>query len=165
MNYVCTRCGQIHEGLPSAAFDRPAFAHDVPEDERSARVLLTEDLCVVDDEHFFIRGVIEIPIHDYPDSLVIGAWVSQKKENYEAYVQNASSADIGPFFGWLSNELSFGGEPTLLLKTMVHFRGESLRPQILLEPTDHPLARAQSDGITLSQAWDFLHPYIDRAAT
>ena len=161
MTFVCKRCGQTHEGLPGIAFDQPWYAHDVPRDQRSERVQLTDDLCIVDNEYYFIRGVILIPIRDYPEPLVIGAWVSQKKENYDTYVNNIDSADIGPFFGWLSNEFLFGGESAAHLKTMVHFQGSSERPHIQLEPTEHPLAMAQTNGLSLDEAVDFVHPYLD----
>jgi hypothetical protein len=58
----------------------------------------------------------------------------------------------------------FGGEPTLNLKTMVHFQGKGLRPKIELEPTDHPLAMAQQNGLSLDEAWAFLHERLDPLA-
>jgi hypothetical protein len=155
MNYVCTLCGQIHEGLPDVAFERPAY--NIPEDEREKRVHLSADFCVVDDEDYFIRGIIEIPIHGQDENFGIGAWVSQKQENYETYKEHFDTSEIGPFFGWLSNDFIFEGARTLHLKTMVHFQGQGLRPRIELEPTEHPLALAQRDGISLEQAWLFVH--------
>ena len=136
---------------------------EVPEDERAARVRLGSDLCVVDAEHYFIRGLIEIPVRGYPETLGIGVWVSQKRENFEAYEEHSSSAEIGPFFGWLSNAFDFGGESALNLKTMAHFRGDGRRPSIEVEPTDHPLAVAQREGISLDEAWAFVHGYLGPA--
>ena len=37
---------------------------------------------------------------------------------------------------------------TLNLKTRVHLRDDGVRPSIELEPTEHPLAIEQRDGIT-----------------
>ena len=165
MNYVCTCCGQTHEGMPDLAFDRPAYANDVPDNERGKRVQLNSDLCVVDDEYYFVRGVIEVPIHGQDEKLGIGAWVSQKFENFNVYSENFDTPEIGPFFGWLSNDFVFGGERTLSLKAMAHFRGQGLRPRIELEPTAHPLAIAQRDGITLDEAWSFVHETRGDAAT
>ena len=42
-----------------------------------------------------------------------------------------------------------------------HFRGDGLRPAIELEPTDHPLAVDQRDGISLDRAWEIVHRYLD----
>ncbi|MDX1429904.1 MAG: DUF2199 domain-containing protein, partial [Rhodothermales bacterium] len=115
----------------------------------------------VDGEYHFVRGVIEIPVRDHPDSLGIGVWVSQKRENFQTYVDQPESSSIGPFFGWLSNDVGFSDRSSLHLKTMAHFRGGSLRPRIELEATDHPLALAQRDGISLDDAWKFVHRWID----
>ena len=161
MSYICSCCGDTHEGLPDVGFDRPALAFDVPEAERGERVKLGSDHCVVDEEHHFVRGVIEIPVRDLPDSLGIGVWVSQKQENFQTYVDHPESPSIGPFFGWLSNDVGFRDRPSLHLKTMVHFRGGSLRPRIELEATDHPLSVAQREGISLDDAWKFVHRWID----
>ena len=163
MSYTCSCCGRTHEGLPDVAFDRPVYAHDVPEGERAERVHLTDDLCVLDGEDHFIRGVIEIPIPGHPETLGIGVWVSQKSENYRVYVEHFDSAEIGPFFGWLSNEIE-PYAPTLNLKTMAHFRAGGLRPSILLEPTEHPLAVDQREGISLDRAWEIVHAYLDPPA-
>ena len=107
---------------------------------------------MVDDEYYFIRGVIKIPIHDYEQDLGFGVWVSQKKENFETYLENYDTPDIGPFFGWLSNEFKFGGVSTLSLKTMAYFQGDGQRPLIELDESDHPLSVAQI-GITGSSLY------------
>ena len=161
MSYICSCCGELHEDLPNVAFDRPIYAHQMPEGEREERVCLNSDFCVIDEEDHFIRGLLEIPIHGQDAPLGIGVWVSQKRENFWTYREHFNSSNIGPFFGWLSNELRYEGESTLNLKTMAHFKGGSLRPNIVLEPTDHPLAIAQRDGITLDQAWAFVHAQND----
>lgn len=165
MTYVCSCCGKTHDGLPDLAFDRPAYVKDVPEQELEKRVDLGTDLCVIDDEHYFIRGVIEIPIQGHHEHFGIGVWVSQKKENFMTYKKNHDSDTIGPFFGWLSNEFMFRGVPTLSLKTMAHFRSGGERPRIVIEPTEHPLATAQGEGLTLDEAWTLVHAALDKSAT
>lgn len=160
MSYVCSCCGRTHDDLPDVGFDRPVYAHDIPQGERDDRVQLGSDLCVVDGEHYFIRGLIEIPVHDHAETFGIGVWVSQKRESFETYAEHPDTADIGPFFGWLSSAFEFGGESALNLKTMAHFRGGGLRPSIELEETGHPLAVAQRDGVSLDEAWAFVHGYL-----
>jgi hypothetical protein len=148
--------------LPDIGRDKPDYWWSVPEEERARRVvLLGSDACIIDDEDFFIRGVIEIPIHDYPERFGFGVWVSQKRENFYTYLDNFNSEEIGPFFGWLSTNINYFAESTLSLKTMAHFRGKKLRPRIELDATDHPLAIAQCEGITLDKAWEIVHFYQD----
>ena len=56
----------------------------------------------------------------------------------------------GPWFGWLCNRIA-GYSDTLLLKTQVHLRPYPARPFIELEPTEHPLAVEQREGIDLKR--------------
>src|SRR5262249_35887668 len=137
MRYQCSVCGEAHNDLPHVGFDRPAHYWDVPEGERDRRIKLTTDTCEIDDESFFVRGVIEIPVLEYPAGFGIGVWVSQKRENYHTYLENFDSDAIGPFFGWLCNNIRFYGKETLNLKTMAYYRGKDLRPAIAIEPSDH----------------------------
>lgn len=165
MKYTCAHCGQTHDALPDLAFDGPVYADQIPADERDLRVKRNADLCVIDGTVYFIRGLIEIPVHGQDETFGIGAWVSQKPEHFWTYQEQPASAEIGPFFGWLSNEIRGAGASTLGLKSMVHFRGGTLRPRIVLEPTDHPLAVAQRAGLSLEQAWAFLHACLDPSAS
>jgi hypothetical protein len=165
VTFICKCCGAEHDGLPDVSFDRPLYAAQVPENERASRLQLNSDLCIVDDEHYFIRGIVEIPVHDHSDYFGIGVWVSLKPENFKIYLENFDSPEIGPFFGWLSNDFEFEGERTLNLATMAHFRGDGLRPRIELDTTDHPMAVAQREGISLDQAWVIVHNASHGSAT
>jgi hypothetical protein len=160
MSYRCTTCGKVHDDLPDIGSDRPDHWWGVPEEERDKRIKLTSDTCVIDDRDYFIRGVIEIPIHDYPRGFGFGVWVSQKKENFMKYLDNWDSDAIGPFFGWLCTRIAYYGEDTRSLKSMAHFRAGGLRPRIELEATDHPLAIDQREGISLDKAWEIVHRYV-----
>jgi hypothetical protein len=158
MSFRCSVCGKSHEGLPNIGTDKPDHWWDVPEEERDQRIELTSDTCIIDNEEFFIRGVIEIHVHDHPEVFGFGVWVSQKRENFYKYLENFDSADIGPFFGWLCSRINYYAEDTRLLKTFAYFR-KDLRPSIVVEETDHPLAVDQRDGITLDKAWEIVHFY------
>lgn len=158
MKFRCATCNQIHDGLPDIGADKPDNWFGVPAKERRRRVRLTKDTCIIDDD-YFIRGVIEIPIFDYPEKFGFGVWVSQKKENFFIYRENPDTDAIGPFFGWLCTRIAYYEDDTSLLKTMAHFR-VGLRPSIELEPTDHPLAVDQRDGISLDKAWEIVHFYM-----
>ena len=160
MTYICSTCGGTHDDLPDIGGDKPYYLSTIPEAERAARAELTEDTCVIDGKDYFIRGVIHIPVHDYHCDFGFGVWVSQKKENFHAYLNDPTSDRIGPFFGWLSTEIDYYEVSTLSLKTMAHFRGGGERPTIEVEPTAHPLAVDQREGITLARAWEIVHYYM-----
>lgn len=157
MTYRCATCGEIHNGLPDMGFRWPDPYLAVPESERSRRVKATGDTCVIDDEEFFIRGVILLPIVGGADHLGLGVWVSQKRENYQTYLDNFDTSSIGPFFGWLSNRISYYERDTFALKTMARFQGNNQRPLIELEPSDHPLYLDYANGVSLDKAWSIVH--------
>ena len=160
MSFRCHTCDEVHDGLPHIGSEYPDPYFDVPDNEREGRVFVTSDLCSIDDDDFFIRGVIHVPVHGFGHDFGFGVWVSQKKENFQTYVDHFDSAEIGPFFGWLSTSLSCYPEDTFLLKTMAHFVGNDERPLIELDPTDHQLSIDQRNGISLQRAWELVHHYM-----
>jgi hypothetical protein len=161
ITYRCSICGELHEDIPDIGVDKPDYYFSVPDEERDQRIDLTPDTCIIDNEDFFIRGVIEIPILDHTQTFGFGVWVSQKRENFYTYLNNYDSSEIGPFFGWLCTRIAYYEEDTLSLKTMAYFQRGGQRPSIVLEPTDHPLSMDQGDGITLEKAWGIVHYYLD----
>jgi hypothetical protein len=149
--YRCSTCDQVHEGLPDLSFSAPYYFHQLTEVERAARATLTEDTCVIDDQDYFIRAVLEIPILDTEGKFGWGIWVSLSQEHFRRYLELGSGdlpAGEGPYFGWFSSRLPSYPE-TLNLKTHVHLQGHGNRPLIELEHTNHPLARHQHHGIAL----------------
>jgi len=149
--YECRSCGQVHEGPPiSYGVDAPALWYEIPEAERAARTELTSDLCVVDDQHFFILGNVEIPIIGSKEPFAWSVWVSLSLTNFQRTVKlwkKKGREKEPPYFGWLSTQLPCYPE-TLNLKTHVHTRPVGQRPFIELEPTAHPLAVEQREGIS-----------------
>jgi hypothetical protein len=114
---------------------------------------LSSDQCIIDPDRFFIRGSIEIPVVDGDGPFVWGVWVSLSETNFK----RASDRWLDPnrmeepaYFGWLCNSLP-GYPETLSLKTSVHTRAAGIRPFVELEPTEHPLAVEQRDGITMAR--------------
>ena len=160
--WTCSVCGEVHQSVPLewgfAAPDHWDAERAGPDD------FLNSDLCLVarpDGRHDrFVRGMIEIPITDgegdAEDSFGIGAWVSLSERDFNRYVEQPE-ADGGdqaePWFGWLSNNIPVYPE-TLNLKTNVYLRGERWRPSLRVQPTEHPLAHDQRDGITVERARD-----------
>jgi hypothetical protein len=139
--------------MPDLGFDAPVPYLSLSDEDRRTMATKSDDLCSIDDEDFFVRGVIELPILGKDDYLGIGVWVSLKKENFRQYVQLYDSKDpsgSGPYFGWLCNHIK-GYPDTLYLKTNVHLRPAPARPRIELETTDHPLAIHQRNGISMDE--------------
>jgi hypothetical protein len=152
--FYCHTCGAYHEELPrNFSADRPAQYWHVAEEERAARIDMTSDQCVIDEEHFFIRGNIEIPIVDGPGVLSWGVWVSLSEKNFlraSDLWETEGRETEPPYFGWLCTGVPCYPD-TMLLKTHVHTQPVGTRPLIELEQTDHPLAVEQREGITMAR--------------
>jgi hypothetical protein len=148
--FKCTSCGEWHEGMPTFGAHAPLYFYAIPVGEREMRCVLTSDTCVVDQELFFVRGCLEIPVDGATEPFIWGVWVSLSKANFDQFVsciEKPNRSHIGPFFGWLSAEMPLYPS-TENLKTRVHLRDNGVRPFIELEPTNHPLAIEQRVGIT-----------------
>ena len=152
--FACATCGQWHDELPMCfGPSAPDLWFGLPENERAERAELTSDQCVIDGKHFFVLGRIELPVIDGPGPFVWLAWVSLSEASFVRSCElwhTAGRESEPPYFGWLQNALPYS-PGTLSIKTHVHTRPVGERPEIELEPTDHPLAREQREGITLAR--------------
>lgn len=156
--FRCSDCGEMHKGSPSFGYDTPFLYSTVPEEERADRAHLTSDICSIDDDTFFIRGVIEIPIHDVEDPLLWGVWVSQSQESFERYVASfdGDQSDDGSF-GWLDvtmqgYDLTKDDEECETLGCDVSWQGFGARPLIVPQECDHILYRDCTNGISWDRA-------------
>jgi len=162
--FKCTSCDEWHEGMPTFGANAPLYFYGIPDEERGKRCVLDSDTCIVDQAHFFVRGCLEIPVHGETDAFSWGVWVSLSQAHFaefKAYYDSPKRSHIGPFFGWLSAELPLYPS-TENLKTRAHLRDDGIRPYIELEPTDHPLAVEQRNGISVDRVAEiyafFMHP-------
>ena len=156
--FRCECCGQIHSGSPSFAYQKPVGYFMVPEEERDDRVMLTEDLCSIDDETFYIRGLLELPIEGVEEPFSWGLWISQSRESFERYVETFDQDQSGDgSFGWLPVTMpgyidSNSDAEWESLACDVEWQGPGSRPIIVPHRSDHPLSRDHANGITWDRA-------------
>jgi hypothetical protein len=166
MGFECACCGKYHDELPmSYGSPAPAYWHQIEPAERENRCELTSDICVIDNEFYFIRGCIEIPVVDYDGPFIWDVWVSLSKENFKRTLdywdKEGRERELKPMFGWLSTSIPCYPQ-TLNLKTMVHTREVGIRPFIELEPTEHPLAVEQREGIYMARVREIAEELCSR---
>lgn len=150
--FTCSSCGAHHDELP-LAYSADAPAYWSPELAGTPGSELSSDQCVINGEHFFIRGIVAIPILDANETFEWGAWVSVSHSNAIDIIEKweqVGREHSNQYFGWLSTELP-SYPSTLNLKTNLHTRAVGQRPMIELEPTEHPLAVEQRTGITMAR--------------
>jgi hypothetical protein len=139
--------------MPSFGAHAPLSYYEVPTEEWEKRCHLGTDDCVIDEEFFFVRGCLEIPVIGEVEPFSWGVWVSLSQANYLEWVkcyESEKRSHIGPFFGWLNAWIKPYPD-TISLKTNVHLRDDGIRPFIELQSTDHPLAIEQRMGITVER--------------
>ena len=155
--FTCKTCGQFHEGIPLAwGPDAPASWEEVPVALRASRGRLTSDTCVLDDRFYFVRGCLDIPIRGASEVFRWLVWVSVTKPHLRQVAglwARLSGRRYPPIFGWLNSFLPYE-PPTLNLKSNLHWRGRGIRPFVELEPTSHPLAEEQREGIHWERAYE-----------
>ncbi|MEK5397930.1 DUF2199 domain-containing protein [Paenibacillus sp. FSL K6-2859] len=154
----CPHCNNELNELPLCyGIEAPQYFYTVPEEKRTE---LTDDFCVIDEQHFFIRGHIEIPIIDSREKFIWSVWASLSAENFlksNELLLVEGREEEEPYFGWLSTELSIYPLTTLSLKTRVHTQEVGAVPLIELEQTDHPLAVEQREGISIERVKEIAH--------
>jgi hypothetical protein len=147
-------CGHSDDGDFCFGPSEPDFLAAIPEEQRQGRVLADSDLCIVDDRHFFIRGMLELPILGTTKSFTWLVWVSLSEENLNRAAdlwETPGREREPPYFGWLNTRLP-GYPDTLEIKVHVHTLQVGRRPSIEVERNDHPLSQDQSRGITMARA-------------
>ncbi len=153
MKFKCACCDEVIEGIPTFGWSYPLHYLNVPQERRNKDVFLTEDLCVIEDKWFYIRGCLEIPVIGHEDPFVWGVWVSLSEQNffeYQELIGEEKRSQFGPYFGWLAAHIRMYPE-TENLKTLVHVRDKGVRPYLEVEQNGHPLACEQQNGVTLDR--------------
>lgn len=160
--FTCAKCGKRHEGSPSFGFARPYYWTAALDGDESGASSLSEDLCRIEDRDFFIRCILEVPIHGVEEPFLWGVWATQSAENFKLYEETFNDTPERETFGYFANRLPVYPE-TLSLRLYVRWRaGGKSRP--LLEPweCDHPLYRDWRDGISWDRAVEIataaMHP-------
>lgn len=146
-SYRCGSCRKLHRGLAFAfAVDAPLAWDQLAEADRGEDSVLDGELCVINNEHHFIRGLLEIPVTDADATFAWNVWSSLSPETFERAINAWDSPDRAsepPYFGWLSTDLAAVYPTTLNLALNVHTRPIGQRPFFEVEPTEHPLAVEQ----------------------
>ncbi|MBN9299894.1 MAG: DUF2199 domain-containing protein [Filimonas sp.] len=154
-SFTCACCGKVYDIIPLCfGSDFPEYYFSIPPNEREDRIELLQSLCVVDEEHFFHRGRLTIPIIDHTEDLIFNVWTSISKSNYDIRVnlwEDPKRIEQKPYFGWLQTIVPQYGE-TINIKTIAQEQEVGLIPKIISIEEDHPLTIDQENGITYTKA-------------
>ena len=159
MNWKCHTCGVEHSEAPTCFGFEALWRQLVPESQFELRVVLSPDICIVDEEIYFIRGHIQIPISGNSKSLQFSVWSSLSERSFQHMGERWESPDRGsdpPYFGWLSSNIAV--YPTMNhLKLSVQSCPPGETPIFLVEPSDHQLSIDQRQGISTERWYELVH--------
>lgn len=160
LRWKCDSCDEWHYGpCLDLSYGAPIYWSDEYDSGPSRdhlspaslpRSYLDEDLCIINGEHFFIRGIIELPIIGTAQTFCWGVWGSLSEANFQkllAVFDDPKRVELDPMFSWLSNNIS-EYEDTVNLKVYAHIGEPETRPRFELEPTEHRLSQEYYNGIT-----------------
>ena len=163
LRWKCATCDEWHTG-PCLDFGYDAPSHWGDEHEKASKkyklmpkwskkphqTFLNSDYCAVDDEYFYVRGLIHLPIIGAAETLRWGVWGSLSRDNFYKLRElddSPSRTELDPMFSWLSNRIPEYPD-TLNLKMYAYIQEPGNRPHFFLQPTEHPLSQEYHHGIT-----------------
>jgi hypothetical protein len=165
MEFICDNCGESHKGIPPCIVLRsPTKLATIPKEQRAERCFLTEDLCVIDDEYFFVYGSLELQIRGIPDSFIWGVWTAIKEEDFFTYqdLLDVTGRELKhPIIGKMASDIPLY-PPMLDLEVSVILQPVGLRPLFRLASSKHPLYAEQQMGISTNRVHEIISWYIHR---
>lgn len=150
--WTCSCCGQRIAGLPLDVSLRVPDNFLYLSDAEKDRSFCTSDFCVLENAdgtvERYIRCVTKLPVPALEDDFTYGVWMSVSQRSWDVYqrgFQSGQYEDAG-CFGYLGNNLSdFTG--CFGLEADIRFEPGNARPSVVLHDADHPLVKAQRNGI------------------
>jgi hypothetical protein len=153
MPFVCSVCGEHHdERLLDIRLGLPHDIHVLDDDARARRAWLADDFAVLDDERFFVRGLLELPIPGLDDRFAYGTWLEVSMADFQELMRRWHDEEqFAAVECTLANEL----EPyraTVGLRATLRATAPDRLPAVELAAAAHELVRAQRAGITVDRS-------------
>lgn len=175
LRWKCSGCEEWHAGpMLDLSFNNPAYwlkdsdtgsrwkVLPSGEIEKTCKSFLDEDYCAIDDESFFVCGILHLPIIGAAENFRWGVWGSLSRENFERLLRmdkDPACVDLPPMFSWLSSNISDYPD-TRSLKMSAHIQEAGLRPHFWLERSDHPLALEYHHGISPERVKEIMFRHL-----
>ncbi len=155
-SFLCSSCGQEHPGLPlSFTADYPDPYANLSAEARELRAVVSSDQCIIDQQEFYIRGCLEVPIVGTGGIFMWGLWARVHETDFDQISDHWESegreAIIGPYKGHLANALSIYTD-TLDQRIEVRISPVGIRPLFVVEDTGTALYDEQHLGVSPQKA-------------
>jgi hypothetical protein len=157
--YTCASCGKVHQSLPTDwGFKLPDAVFELSYLEKYRRARSNADLCMLDENRFFVRGLLSLPFTYQEGEFSWGVWVEVDRTTHDFYFDNFDDefAKGSKAQGRLAN--SIPGFPELLNEPLeIEFQDSESRPSFNFPSSAvHPLAKEQREGVDFARHHEFL---------
>ena len=164
---ICSVCGKTHSPDASElSFDLPDEIFELSEEERTQRCTISDDVCAIDRERFFIRGLLPMPVNGRMQAYRIGMWAEVSVEVYRRIYQlwsDPSQADEPHLHGVAANQLPLQTQNMRALPISIKLIGPKSRPDFFIQSQEHSLYREQMNGIDEHRALEYTDQGFDSA--
>lgn len=144
----------IQHGLPEVVFRLPDPVQKLGEAAIERRALIDGDFAILDGTRYFVRATLTVPVSGYSDRFRWAVWVEADWRSYKAYWESYADEEpsaLEPFRARLVTAIDgFHRSSGLIVRVRPSTNGD--RPALTVINRNHPLGRAQRDGISPQQA-------------
>ena len=160
----CHQCGRYHDwNSIEVIFQFPDAYFDIPGEERVTRVKKNNEICIIDDEHYYLRGVLPVPSKVKGRQFYRwGVWIKIDLETYRIIYDNWDVEDqshIKGLRGKLANEISYYGN-TLNKAMRVQPMSKKTRPHYYFTH-DPRLKEIQNTRLTARNLMHIYHYHFN----
>ena len=157
---ACDCCGEYHPiDEHELLFRLPDEIFKLSDEDRDTRCRLIDELAILDETRFFIRGVLPLPVRHRTRPYHLGLWAEVSREDFtrifELWGDPAQSTEPA-LSGSLATAVPLHPE-TIGLRVAIQLVGTNLRPVLFLVPLEHSLFHEQSRGIHVHRAFEYAH--------
>jgi hypothetical protein len=139
------------------SYRKPDPIATMDESEIYSRCRYSSDYFVCDDEYFYIRAVLPIPVHDTGRDYCIGVWVQVSQKSFSRIWDlwdDPEQSREPPFRGGLANDVHLNTE-SINSEVKLQLTGPTSRPVAYLVDSKSTLYAEQRCGITIHRASEY----------
>jgi hypothetical protein len=153
MGYYCSDCGKYHNDIPMNYGAKTPSSYAALDEDALKQTELTQDVCVINQSRFFIKGQIRIPVEGREEPFSWNVWVEISQDDFEREQEHWEDENRflkPPYEGKLDTPLDVYPN-TIGLDVKVHTQKVGWIPAITIVESNHPLYLEQENGIKMER--------------
>lgn len=154
----CSCCGKMvsRENI-ELTFKKPDDLVSLTEEELESRCKFNSGIFILDEEYYYIRAVLPLPVKETQENYNLGVWVQLPEKEFEVVwrLWDDENQHLNPpLQGILANSipLTSASKNSFIL---LHLKGTKSRPEVEVLNENCSLFSEQKNGISLHRAGEF----------